>query len=276
MIGRLRALVLSLMRVPAEPHLPAGDPASARVFRAGLNYWRLRFLWWLVHQAVTFAGFVAVVTVLHSVPDTVHIRRGRGDNRPPVAVPVGVAVVVARVLELASWAVWLLQMPLTFATARLDYELRWYIVTDRAARLRDGIFKVNEMTLTLANVQDIRIIQGPLQRLLGLADVELRTAGGSEAAPNPHTGQGLGPNLHLARFRGVDNASEIRDLVRERMQHARGAGLGDPDDGVQEDAASGATEALARALQALTRESAALRQAAVTSVPRGGERTNQG
>lgn len=275
MIGRLRASVLSLMRVPAEPHLPAGDPGSARVFRAGLNYWRLRFLWWLVRQAFTFAVFILMLTALHNVPDTFHIKRNKGDNRPPVVVPIGVAVVGARVLELASWALWLLQMPLTFALARLDYEMRWYIVTDRAARLREGILKVNEMTLTLANVQDIRIIQGPLQRLLGLADVELRTAGGSEVAPNPHTGQGMGTNLHLARFRGVDNAAEIRDLVRERMKHARGAGLGDPDDGVHEDGAHDATEALARAIQALTRESAALRQAAGTSVPRGGEITGE-
>jgi Bacterial PH domain len=261
MTGRLKAFVLSLMRVPAEPHLPAGDPGSARVFRAGLNFWRLRWLWWLVHQAFTFAVFILMLTALHNVPDTVHIKRGRGDNRPPMSVPIGGAVVAARVLELVSWALWLLQMPLTLAMARLDYEMRWYIVTDRAARLRDGILKVNEMTLTLANVQDIRIIQGPLQRLLGLADVELRTAGGSEAAPDSHTG--LGPNLHLARFRGVDNATEIRDLVRERMKHARGAGLGDPDDALQGNGAPATTAALTRALQALTREAAALRRALV-------------
>ena len=74
-----------------------------------------------------------------------------------------------------------MQLPITFAILRLDYELRWYIVTDRAARLREGIVTLKEMTFTLANVQDIRLRQGPLQRLLGLADVELRTAGGSEA-----------------------------------------------------------------------------------------------
>jgi hypothetical protein len=265
MIGLFKALTLSLMRVPAEPHLPAGDPGSARVFRAGLNYWRLRWLWWIVHQAFTFAVFILMLTLLHNVPDTIHIKRGKGDNRPPVAVPIAGAVVAARVLELASWALWLVQMPLTFALARLDYEMRWYIVTDRAARLRDGILKVNEMTLTLANVQDIRINQGPLQRLLGLADVELRTAGGSEASPNPRAGHGMGPNLHLARFRGVDNAPEIRDLVRERMKHARGAGLGDPDDGVHEERTAGSTEGLTLALHALTREAAALRQAVARS-----------
>ena len=105
------------------------------------------------------------------------------------------------------------------------------MVTDRAARLREGIVTLTEMTFTLVNVQDIRIRQGPLQRALGLADVELRTAGGSEApAGGPGHGAGHGRNLHLARFRGVDNAEQIRDLVLERMRRVRDAGLGDPDD----------------------------------------------
>jgi hypothetical protein len=275
-LGFFKALTLSLMRVPAEPHLPAGDPGSARVFRAGLNYWRLRWLWWIVHQAFTFAVFILMLALLHNVPDTLHVTQGKGASGRTVAVPIAGAVVAARVVETVSWVLWLVQMPLTLALARLDYEMRWYIVTDRAARLRDGILKVNEMTLTLANVQDIRINQGPLQRLLGLADVELRTAGGSETSPNPHTGQGMGPNLHLARFRGVDNAPEIRDLVRERMKHARGAGLGDPDDGVQEKGAPDTTEALALAIHAITREAAALRQAVGTPPSRGGQGQSEG
>jgi PH (Pleckstrin Homology) domain-containing protein len=270
-LGFFKALTLSLMRVPAEPHLPAGDPGSARVFRAGLNYWRLRWLWWIVHQAFTLAVFILMLVLLHNVPDTLHVKQGKGESGRTVAVPIAGAVVAARVVEAVSWVLWLVQMPLTFALARLDYEMRWYIVTDRAARLRDGILKVNEMTLTLANVQDIRINQGPLQRLLGLADVELRTAGGSETSPNPHTGQGMGANLHLARFRGVDNAPEIRDLVRERMKHARGAGLGDPDDSVHEETAPGSAEALTLAIHAITREAAALRQAVGTPPSRSGE-----
>src|SRR5206468_10597181 len=82
---------------------------------------------------------------------------------------------------------------------------------------------------------DIWIRQGPLQRLLGLADVELRTAGGSET-PSEKAGHGSSArNLHLARFRGVDNAGAIRDLVSERMKKARGAGLGDPEDALPPD-----------------------------------------
>ena len=154
-----------------------------------------------------------------------------------------------------------MQLPITFAILRLDYELRWYIVTDRAARLREGIVTLKEMTFTLANVQDIRLRQGPLQRLLGLADVELRTAGGSEApAGGGAHGGHAAENLHLARFRGVENAEAIRDLVIDRMKKARGAGLGDPDDApaAEETPVALDLEAAARELAA---ESARLRAA---------------
>jgi hypothetical protein len=80
-------------------------------------------------------------------------------------------------IELLGLGLFLVQMPFSLAAARLNYEMRWYIVTDRSLRLREGIFGVREMTLTFANVQNIAIRQGPLQRALGLADVVVRTAG---------------------------------------------------------------------------------------------------
>jgi len=257
-IDGLKHVVLRLLKVPPEPHLPSGDPGTARVFRAGVNYWRLKLLGWTVQQAVTLIGFLMVVSVLHFTPETLELKR-KGKDRPPIQIHLGSALVGMRILEVASWALWLAQIPFTFAVVRLDYEMRWYVVTDRAARLREGILSVKEMTFTLANVQDIRIAQGPLQRALGLADVELRTAGGSEPAPGPHGQQG-GPNLHLARFRCVeaDLADEIRDLVRERMKKTRGAGLGDPEDAHEaEPVVAPAVDAVAE----LRRESAALRQA---------------
>jgi uncharacterized membrane protein YdbT with pleckstrin-like domain len=161
-------------------------------------------------------------------------------------------------LETLAVGLWLVQLPITLAIRRLDYELRWYIVTDRAARLREGILNLKEMTFTLANVQDIRIRQGPLQRLLGLADLELRTAGGSEAPPGGGAHGARGENLHLARFRGVDRAEEIRDLVADRMKKARGAGLGDPDDAIHPEP-SPAPIGLQEAARELAEESTRLR-----------------
>lgn len=249
--------LLGLLRVPPQPHLPAGEPGSARVFRAAPNYWRLKLLQWGARQAFTLVGFVFLMAFLQAAPDSVVIN-DKGRQR---RVPIGGAMVVARGLEVFGVALWLVQLPLTFAIIRLDYQLRWYVVTDRAARLREGVLTLTEMTFTLLNVQDIRIHQGPLQRLLGLADVELRTAGGSDASPvSARHGSAPSRNLHLARFRGVDNAEMIRDLVLERMKRARDAGLGDPDDAAGEAEAAGPS-ALERAARELMAESAALRLA---------------
>jgi len=248
--------LLRLLRVPPRPHLPAGDPGSARVFRAAPNFWRLQLLKWGLQQAVTLAGFLVFAGALFAAPETVQLeRRGRA-ARP---IPVREALTWMRGLEAVAVGIWIVQLPITLALRRLDYELRWYVVTDRAARLREGIVSLTEMTFTLVNVQDIRIRQGPLQRALGLADVELRTAGGSEApaGPGAHGGH-HGRNLHLARFSGVANAEEIRDLVLERMRRVRDAGLGDPDDAP---APVAAAASLDDALRELRRESAALRHA---------------
>jgi membrane protein YdbS with pleckstrin-like domain len=256
----LSAFVLRVFKVPPEPRLPAGAPESARVFRAGANFWRLKLLGWAVQQAFTLAGFVFMTVMLWRAGEsgTVPFKTG--------PLPAGLLswLAAVRVFEMVAWALWLVQLPVTYAILRLDYELRWYIVTDRAARLREGIVTLKEMTFTLANVQDIRLRQGPLQRLLGLADVELRTAGGGEgsAGTTAHGSQAT-ENLHLARFRGVDNAEEIRDLVIDRMKKARGAGLGDPDDAPATEAVP-AAHGLEAAARALAAESARLR-AALTS-----------
>ena len=113
-------------------------------------------------------------------------------------------------------------LPLTYFKQRLDYEMRWYIVTDRSLRIRDGIWSVEELTMTFANIQQIRVAAGPLQYLFRLADVEVSTAGGGSGGPHS-------AKAHIAYFFGVDNAEEIRDLIVERLRLYRDSGLGDPD-----------------------------------------------
>jgi membrane protein YdbS with pleckstrin-like domain len=248
--------LLRVLRVPPEPRLPAGEPGSARVFRAGANYWTLKLVGWGARQAFTLAGFVFLVIMLQTASTTVQVETRGAASFVPAAIIASV-----RLLEMLAVGLWVIQLPITFAILRLDYELRWYIVTDRAARLREGIVNLREMTFTLANVQDIRIRQGPLQRLLGLADVELRTAGGSEtAAGEAGHGASASRNLHLARFSGVDGAEAIRDLVADRMRKARGAGLGDPDDAPPPEP-PGLPPDLAAAARELADESARLRAA---------------
>jgi uncharacterized membrane protein YdbT with pleckstrin-like domain len=103
--------------------------------------------------------------------------------------------------------------------------MRWYVVTDRSLRIRTGVWSVQESTMSFANLQQVEVSQGPLQRLLGLADVKVQSAGGSD---NPH-GKPQ-DDLHTGHFHGVDNAHEIRDLIQDRLRRYRESGLGDPEE----------------------------------------------
>ncbi len=108
----------------------------------------------------------------------------------------------------------------------LDYRQRWYMVTDRSLRLRWGVVKIQETTMSFANLQQVSVKQGPLQRLLKLADVEVQSAGGG--AGGEHGGEK--DSMHRSTFHAVENASEIRDLILARLRRFRQSGLGEPDD----------------------------------------------
>lgn len=130
--------------------------------------------------------------------------------------------------KIAGIVIYLVQIPFTYFLRRLDFEMRWYIVTDRSLRLRWGVAKVQETTMSFANLQQVELHQNPVQRLLGLGDVRVQSAGGGAGGAK---GEGHGEDsMHRAHFHAVDNAPEIRDLILERLRRFRQTGLGDPDD----------------------------------------------
>lgn len=162
-------------------------------------------------------------------------------------------------LEYGGVLLYLIQIPLTFAMVRLDYELRWYMVTDRSLRIRSGLLTVQESTMSFANLQQVMVTQGPLQRLLGLADVKVRSAGGG-GEEHPAT---AGDSMHQGVLHGITNASEVRDLILDRLRRFRQAGLGDPDDTPGDDttaAAASAPDSPLAAARDLLAEARALRQ----------------
>jgi uncharacterized membrane protein YdbT with pleckstrin-like domain len=116
-----------------------------------------------------------------------------------------------------GWIVFLVGLLVTFIARRLYYRLRWYIVTDRSLRIRSGVFQINELTMTYGNIQEIRVTAGPLENLLGLADVEVQAAGGG-------SGEKKGSRGHIGRFEGLSNAKAIRDLLVERLRLYRDSG----------------------------------------------------
>jgi membrane protein YdbS with pleckstrin-like domain len=205
---RLRPALLRLLRVPAEPAPPPGDPDRLRTFRAAPRYFHYSIFAWVFKQAGAALGLLASYLFLQSF--TRHV---------PFAY--------FGLMEQVFIALFVAQLPFSFALVRLDFEMRWYMLTDRSLRIRHGILRVNEQTMTFANVQNITIRQNPLQRLFGLHTVAVRAAGGGASQPGT-SGTGGGP--HEATFEGVDNAEAIRNLIQERIRRYRGAGTGDPDE----------------------------------------------
>jgi uncharacterized membrane protein YdbT with pleckstrin-like domain len=224
-IEGIKGFLLRLMRVPTEPRPPSGSAGSAEVFRASRRYLQLKLLRWVGGQASTLFGLVMAITFLKFV--------GSGQLELEVLEKIPHKAIILRFLgwaEIVAIVGYLVQLPVSLILVLLDWEMRWYIVTDRSLRIREGVWKVNEMTMTFANVQEVSIRQGPVERLFGIANLRVRTAGGGAATgPGSQHGENEEKSGHIGYFRGVDNAAAIRDLIMERLKRLRDAGLGDPD-----------------------------------------------
>ncbi len=246
-----KKLFLEWLKVPAEPEPPAGSVDSVRVFRAAPNFYRLHLALWALRQFAALAGIVFFLFFWNKT----------AGRRAPEGVELFIHLV-----ELVGIGVFFIQLPFTFMLVRLDWEMRWYIVTDRSLRIRTGILRVHEATLTFANIQQITVLQGPVQRLLGISDLQVTTAGGGASA-GAHPGREKHQSMHEGYFHGIANASEVRELILQRLRQYRDTGLGDPDEvHPAEPAASQLTESAANtdllvAARELLTETRSLREA---------------
>lgn len=235
---RLEERVARWLRVPPRPAVPAGSPGSVRWFQAAPGFFRYRIVQWLLKQAGALWGLVAGLAFVGFVPDE---------------VPFSEHFIW---IETVGFVAFALQLPLSFFLVRLDFEKRWYLVTDRSLRIREGVWKVHEQTMSFANVQNLSIRQGPLQRFFGISDLQVRSAGGGGKGDGGKGDDGEKKDLHLAFFRGVANAEEIRDLILGHLRGLRGSGLGDPEDELEEAAPRRAVPS--RAVSAGTSDAAAV------------------
>ena len=203
--------VLRLARVPAKPHVPEGAEESVRAFNAGRNYLSWRLIVWGILNGAAALALVALFGF------------GFFLRLPPLVRTIW------WIVELGAAGVFLLSIPLTYFLQRLNYEMRWYIVTDRSLRIRSGVVRVEEITMTFANIQEVRVNANPIEQWLGLANVEVRSAGGGGADAHGQPSSG-----HVGTFAGVDNAEAIRDLLIERLRLYRDSGLGEKTVAAQE------------------------------------------
>jgi membrane protein YdbS with pleckstrin-like domain len=236
MYALLKDLVLWLVKAPtAPPDPPAGSHDSVEVFRASPSF--------LTYSLLSFYLFSALSYLIPAVLILVGTIEGEG---PPIFIGA-VLVLLFAIIQF-----------FVYFTVRIDYDMRYYIVTDRSLRVREGAVVVKEKTITYANVQNLRVVQGPLMRLFGIWHLMVDTAGGGGAAAEAKQG----PSLHSVKVAGIAHAHQVRDQILGHLrQRGLGAGLGDLDD--HDERAAGplaANPAVLDALRALKTATAGLRE----------------
>jgi membrane protein YdbS with pleckstrin-like domain len=199
------ASVVGLFRVPPEPPtLPAAGEVvrSLRPAHGYLRYLKCLFWVWLIPLDV---APIAAWTISALAMPSLAVA---------LVVPLAILVIVPDVIA--------------YVAIHLRYDTTWYVLTDRSLRIRRGIWVIHETTISFENVQHVEVRQGPLQRVFGIADVIVQTAGGGggAGAPGSHGGSSSS-NTHLGILQGLDDAEVVRDQILEHVRRARSAGLGD-------------------------------------------------
>lgn len=194
-------------RVPAQPPtLPVAPGDTANAFQPSPGFLRyLTFQFWLGVGVLAFVVLIVgtVITVASPVA---------GLLLWPIALTVAIGLALV-----------------SYTAIHLRYDTTWYVLTGRSLRIRRGIWIIHETTITYENVQNVSVNQGPLQRIFGIADVLVQTAGGGGGAPAQHSG-GIAAGAHSGLIEGITDAVHVRDLLVSRMRRTRTAGVGDEHD----------------------------------------------
>jgi membrane protein YdbS with pleckstrin-like domain len=248
-----KSLVLRTLRVPPEPLDPMGDVRSLKVFRASPNFFRYRLYVWIIRNV--FSAFILALGAGIFFAVLLKSRAPSGEIILSFVSLIGVCIIGAG------------HLIVSFIMLRLDYEMRWYKISDRSLRIREGVVFVREMTMTFANIQNISISQGPIQRFFKIADLKVETAGGGGAIKPDHNTQNPVFSMHIGVFKGIDNFDEVRDMMLARLRKLRDSGLGDTDDlagasGENEKQSGVVSNSLAETLKLLYKEASLLRQSA--------------
>jgi membrane protein YdbS with pleckstrin-like domain len=201
---------------PGNPAIPAGDPASVQTWNPAEGYLRYQLLgFWIssIPLGLLGLGGFAGAGLLFLL-------------RPETQMPAGLLYTLA-VGSVLLGCLFCGIVAFRYATVHLELDMLRYTLTDRAIRLRRGVIRVDEVTLSYANIQNVKYVQGPLQRYFGIGDLIVETAGGGMAASPQQAGASL---HHQGLIKGIGEPERLRDLILERVRKVRGAGLGDVGD----------------------------------------------
>lgn len=165
------------LRVTPEPPAPIANAQLRQVLRPSHRAHQLHLFKWAVAQLSALVGVLVIVFAIDFtqwLPEYLSFldafaRLGDYTTYIPARWRwVGILLTVGGFLA---------QLPLSFFTLWAERRTTWYVITDQGVQLRHGLWTVHETSLRFANIQHVTLKQGPLQRLLGLADLVLTTAG---------------------------------------------------------------------------------------------------
>ena len=199
----IKSVVAKLLRIPLEPaSIPVNSGELLESFHPAPGWIRLRQV-----QTVVGASMLILVNVIFAVG-------GWFLNQD------------------ADWIGWLILIPFVVIPSlirllflRLQYDCTWYVLTARALRIRRGLWVIHETTITYANIQNVAVKQGPIERLFKLSNIEVETAGGGGGSSESHGG-GRGSS-HTGRIEGVLDPTTLRERIMTQVRLSRSSGLGD-------------------------------------------------
>ena len=96
-------------------------------------------------------------------------------------------------------------VPLAFVFAERYLKSLQCVLTDRAVKLKSGVFVRQEKTIPLDKITDLGLTQGPIMRALDLERVTVETAGSSTPGA-------------LASLIGIVGGREFRDAVMRQKE----------------------------------------------------------
>lgn len=276
----MRQRLLALLRLSEQPDPPPGAGSEVETFRATPGFFRYTVLMWFPKQVAAFLGLLfslAFFGGLNAWGADLAESKGWDKFQDKLAdADIGMAWLrfdladIILFFEGVAIVTFVAQLVFTGLLLRLSWEQRWYIVGERSLRIRHGLWKVREQTMTIANIQNMVVRQGPLQRFLGFSDLDVRTAGGGATGSSGEDSSQQKDSFHVARLRGLEDASALRDKIRQRLlavkdETGREARSAAPRLGAGAESAGPAKtepDDLAAAARALLAEARALRRSA--------------
>jgi membrane protein YdbS with pleckstrin-like domain len=199
-------VIRKILRLPTgDPPLPDGDPDSVIVWKPGPGYLRYRLSLFFATGAPALLMLIGFLSA-----GAIGMMAELQGDAPAIVlafIGLGLALVVTRILGGAAFGIYRI---------RLELDMLRYILTDEAVRLRRGVMEIEEITLSLANIQNVKMSQSFWQRLFGVSDLVVETAGGG-------TGEVGG---HVGRILGVSEPEVLREAILERARAFKGSGLG--------------------------------------------------